>query len=497
MNGNVELAKLLIGQGISVNVSTEPPFPASSPPAFPHDIADSSKGESLVEEEGSDNVGNDSLPNETEELKGRPVVGLTPLQLSLLHNKPAVASLLLKHNASVNVFDEFGRSPLHYAAFHGNYEQVKLLIENNASPLVKDMEGYLPIHKAVWKGRKKCLELLLQEKNGSRTASAPSRKGYTPLHLSIMCNELGITRLLIKYSSDVNSRDENGETPLHKACKNSNLYLTSILIKEGNAQVNIPNHQNFTAIDYAVKNEDVELVIFLLEHGAKIPQSAHTLMAFFAKKLQEYRSDQVLNNKMVEIVIPSSTLSEDMRTLLNNKAYKDVTFQVEGKCISALKGVLCARSEFFRVMFSSTLQESTKLEIELTDVTSNAFEQVLEFIYTDNIDIQKMSFEEALTLLSAANRYMLDRLKRICEKFIIENIRLSNVSYIFQAADLYEAEYLRAAAIFFIANHYQKMIDIDDVTQIDCFSDWIVKFFRKYLEENIQVSKEKDSNMKK
>jgi len=240
-----------------------------------------------------------------------------------------------------------------------------------------------------------------------------------------------------------------------------------------------------TAIDYAVKNEDVELVIYLLEHGAKIPQSGHGLMAFFAKKLEEYRSDQVSNNNMSEdIVIPPSTLAEDMRSLLNNKVYKDVTFFVEGKSIYALKGILCARSEFFRVMFTSSLQESTKDEIELTDVSAHAFEQVLEFIYTGGIDTSKMTFEEALTLLSAANRYMLERLKRICERFIIENIRLSNVSYIFQAADLYEAEYLRSAAIYFIANHYQKMIDIDDVTQIECFSDWVVKFFRKYLKGN-------------
>lgn len=36
----------------------------------------------------------------------------------------------------------------------------------------------------------------------------------------------------------------------------------------------------------------------------------------------------------------------------------------------------------------------------------------------------------------------------------------------------------------FIANHYQSMVDINDVTQIQCFSEWIVDFFRKYLKNS-------------
>jgi len=323
------------------------------------------------------------------------------------------------------------------------------------------------------------IDVFLADSHAFRILSMPSKSEQTPLHIAVMCNETVIVKAFIKNGCNVNAKDIEGNTSLHVACMNSNVYLAKILIEEGNASVNIQNFKSSTAIDYAVKNEDVELVTYLLEQGAKFPQSRHGLMALFAKKLEEYRSGPVYNMND-DFVIPPSTLAEDMRSLISNKLYKDITFHVEGKSIYALKAVLYARSEFFRVMFSSNLQESTKEEIELTDVTSHAFEQVLEFIYTDTIDTSKMTFEEAVTLLSAANRYMLERLKRICERFIIENIRLSNVSYIFQAADLYEAEYLRSAAIHFIANHYQKMIDIDDVTQIDCFSDWVVKFFRKY-----------------
>jgi hypothetical protein len=48
-----------------------------------------------------------------------------------------------------------------------------------------------------------------------------------------------------------------------------------------------------------------------------------------------------------------------------------------------------------------------------------------------------------VSLLAAANKYMLHRLKKICEKFLMVNLRLSNISYLLQAADLYDAKELR------------------------------------------------------
>lgn len=74
-------------------------------------------------------------------------------------------------------------------------------------------------------------------------------------------------------------------------------------------------------------------------------------------------------------------------------------FQVEEKPVYALRGILVARSEFFRVMFGSTLQESTKASIEITDVKYTVFVQVMEFVYTDAIDTSNMTFDDVCSLL--------------------------------------------------------------------------------------------------
>eukprot|EP01125_Pyxidicula_operculata_P018121 TRINITY_DN6415_c0_g1_i3.p1 TRINITY_DN6415_c0_g1~~TRINITY_DN6415_c0_g1_i3.p1 ORF type:complete len:1033 (+),score=182.02 TRINITY_DN6415_c0_g1_i3:1-3099(+) len=494
INGNLELVRLLVKHGANPNTATDPLYYANTYLHLSETVGDaktdSSKGE-LIDDTGND-VDNDSPSAGDTESASAFTPGLTPLQLALRNNKlDVVNDLVLSLNACVNVSDHFGRYPLHYAAFDGLTEQLQILLDHNAYPAVADMDGYLPIHKAIWRGHHCTVKALLNHKSSTSVINAQSKKGYTPLHLSVLTNNLQISKLLIDFGSSchVNIRDKTGESALHKAAKNGNLSLIELLVKEGKAEVNLQNKLGITPIDFAVKNEDVVCVIFLLENGAKILPSrdGNGVMAFFAKKLEEYRSD-LTNNNMVDedaIVIPQSTYTEDMRFLLNNKTYKDITFIIEGKPLYAMKGILSARSEFFRVMFSSTLKESTKETIELTDITSHAFEKVLEFIYTDTFDSKDMTFEEAVLVLSAANRYMLERLKRMCERFIIKNIRLSNVSYILEAADLYDAKYLRSAAIYFIANHYQKMIDIDNVTQIECFGEYVVKFFRKYLEGNV------------
>eukprot|EP01126_Amoeba_proteus_P007613 TRINITY_DN12732_c0_g1_i3.p1 TRINITY_DN12732_c0_g1~~TRINITY_DN12732_c0_g1_i3.p1 ORF type:complete len:999 (-),score=186.64 TRINITY_DN12732_c0_g1_i3:152-3148(-) len=475
LGGNPKVTTLLIAQGADPNAASRPTVPSRN--GNPKTTVTAPQ----VDSEGSNDVGHDNATGIEDSVS---VVGLTPLQLAFRFNKYDMCTLLLKMKQiplNINVQDAHGLCPLHYAAYEGNLEAVRLLLERGAIPSIPDNDGYLPLHKAIWKGRENCVDLLLQQKNSQKLIDYPSKLGYTPLHIAAITNSYSILKILVDVGAKVDVTDGKAETPLHRACINGNIKIISALVEEGRASLNIPNYNGKMAIDCAVRNEDVEVMIYLLEHGAKIPQKDNGLMAFFSRKLEEYERDTHGQTTNYEgSFLPPSTLSNDMRFLVNNKTYTDVVFQVENKPVYALRAILVSRSEFFRVMFGSTLKESTKAEIEITDVKYNAFVQVMEFIYTDEIDTTDMTFDDALLLLSAANRYMLDRLKLICECFITKNIRLSNVSFIFQAADLYGAQHLRSASMHFIANHYQKMVDINDVTQEDCFSEWIIDFFRKY-----------------
>jgi hypothetical protein len=95
-------------------------------------------------------------------------------------------------------------------------------------------------------------------------------------------------------------------------------------------------------------------------------------------------------------------MASDMRSLVNNQKYSDVVFKVDGKAIYAWKGILCARSEFFKAMFFSNLRESIQPEIPITDVNYASFLAIIEYIYTDTIQFDVLTVDNALQLVGAA-----------------------------------------------------------------------------------------------
>jgi hypothetical protein len=52
-------------------------------------------------------------------------------------------------------------------------------------------------------------------------------------------------------------------------------------------------------------------------------------------------------------------LSGNLKKLLKNPIYNDLTFEVDGKEVPAHKAIVCSRSEVFETMFSIGMKEST------------------------------------------------------------------------------------------------------------------------------------------
>jgi hypothetical protein len=59
-----------------------------------------------------------------------------------------------------------------------------------------------------------------------------------------------------------------------------------------------------------------------------------------------------------------------------------------------------------------------------------------------------------MEIFIAADRFCIERLKRICEKTILNSIDLNNVASIFQAADLHGACALRESSLRFLLSNF-------------------------------------------
>ncbi|KAG4403994.1 hypothetical protein AAZX31_01G224500 [Glycine max] len=139
---------------------------------------------------------------------------------------------------------------------------------------------------------------------------------------------------------------------------------------------------------------------------------------------------------------------------VNNATLSDVTFLVEGKRFYAHRICLLASSDAFRAMFDGGYREKEARDIEIPNIRWEVFELMMRFIYTGSVDI---TLDIAQDLLRAADQYLLEGLKRLCEYTIAQDISLENVSSMYELSEAFNAISLRHTCILFILEHYDKL----------------------------------------
>ena len=155
----------------------------------------------------------------------------------------------------------------------------------------------------------------------------------------------------------------------------------------------------------------------------------------------------------LDCIIPPSTLTTDLRNLVNDDALSDVTFIVEDRPVYAHK-VLLMRSPYFQAMFLGPMMESSQSEIRLEQVGYDIFLLLLEYLYTDAV---RIPLDAAMDLFAAANQFSLPRLQAMCEKKMLESITIGSAATIFLAADLHSADNLRTKSLKYILAHFEQV----------------------------------------
>jgi hypothetical protein len=93
------------------------------------------------------------------------------------------------------------------------------------------------------------------------------------------------------------------------------------------------------------------------------------------------------------------------------------------------------------------------------------FRKLLEFIYSDQLtDLE--SADQAIDVLVAANKYGLDRLKRLCEKFLVALIDLENVIELLYLADMHQAVELKRMSINFTMQYFEIVTKREDFKKL-------------------------------
>jgi hypothetical protein len=93
-------------------------------------------------------------------------------------------------------------------------------------------------------------------------------------------------------------------------------------------------------------------------------------------------------------------------------------------------------------MFNSGMVESQKGKVELPEVTKEIFEIIRTFIYTGNIETEKINADNVAEILHATALYELLPMQEECEKVLGQEINNENCLMLFQTSRMYNCKYL-------------------------------------------------------
>ncbi|KAL6537664.1 hypothetical protein OROHE_012291 [Orobanche hederae] len=163
------------------------------------------------------------------------------------------------------------------------------------------------------------------------------------------------------------------------------------------------------------------------------------------------------SSRSCSLQVPASNMGSHLSVLLKNMEGCDITFNVSDEKIHAHKLILAARSP---KLCSDLLEGVNTEEVMVPDMEPKVFRALLHFIYTDTLAENEViasapSVADSVTakLLAVADRYDLERLKRLCESYLCNYITVNSAIQVLVLADRYHAAELENFCLKFAASN--------------------------------------------
>ncbi|KAL0000393.1 hypothetical protein SO802_014174 [Lithocarpus litseifolius] len=154
-----------------------------------------------------------------------------------------------------------------------------------------------------------------------------------------------------------------------------------------------------------------------------------------------------------------ATALASLSRMLTESIHTDIIINASDGSIGAHRAVLGAQSPVFRSMFLHNLKEKEMSTIDISDMSIEACQAFLNYIYGN---IQHEDFlTHRLALLRAADKYDISDLKEACHESLLEDIDARNVLERLQNASLYQLPKLKSSCMRYLVK-FGKIFDIRD-----------------------------------
>ena len=198
----------------------------------------------------------------TQDAKGNSVLHIAAPPASQL----AALNLFLSRGANPNLRDEYGLSPLHVAIILNQSERIiQTLLSGGADVTIRDVDGKTPLYIAVEYNRSQYIPMLLSFRSD---IFAEDNMGVSPFEKALRENVSMVFPLITEET--VNQNDSAGNTMLHitVAAGGDTAVLQEIIAR--NVSINTRNKAGDTSLTIAVRLNEEEAGLLLLNNNADI-----------------------------------------------------------------------------------------------------------------------------------------------------------------------------------------------------------------------------------
>ncbi|GLH03179.1 E3 ubiquitin-protein ligase mind-bomb [Gryllus bimaculatus] len=192
-------------------------------------------------------------------------------------------------------------------------EGIQTLLKDYRDSLIPDEDGNLPLHNAVMdrdvkQVQRQCLVLSARK----QSVDVKNKMKETALHLAVLCHDVEITKVLLKFKAKPNIPDSEGNTPVHMAIiwGNNIEILQELLtyVEDNSPTLNMPNDEGFSPLHLcALHNKPSEAALLVkknVEVNIRDRKSGRTPL-FHAVENGNSEISQVLLNAGAHTHIPN------------------------------------------------------------------------------------------------------------------------------------------------------------------------------------------------
>ncbi|XP_063755700.1 ankyrin repeat and SOCS box protein 4 isoform X2 [Eleginops maclovinus] len=198
------------------------------------------------------------------------------IHVCVMYNAVETALVLIEEGAAINGMPN-GKTPLHVACEAANADCVAMLLTHKAKVNGLSLSGHTPLHHCITSESVACAKQLLS-KGAKVNMPGDNNEADTPLHSAARFGVPELVALYLANGADVNAINSLQETPLMTACfwafdskeqmYSEDHHLVCRLLLDNQADPNLQEEDNKTALHKAAWNCDHILMQMLLEAGA-------------------------------------------------------------------------------------------------------------------------------------------------------------------------------------------------------------------------------------